>query len=179
MKIHPISRALLAIMLPAVLALAACAPGEGPEAKSVTTSAAPVNVNRAAFRRVIDEGLNANNATVLDEVFAPTMVDHDLPKGTPPGPAGSKAKIAAFRTAFPDIRFTFEGEVAEGDKIAGRGYFTGTHTGSFQGMPPTGRSVKVRFMDVWRFENGKVVEYWGQPDVMGLMQQLGAVPVGK
>jgi predicted ester cyclase/ketosteroid isomerase-like protein len=132
--------------------------------------------NEAAFQRIVDDGLNGRKAAVFDELFAATMVDHDLPPGTPPGPGGSKAKIASFIAAFPDIRFTFESEVASGDKIAGRGYFTGTHKGPFAGIPATGKQVKVRFMDLWRFEDGKVVEYWGQPDVMGLMQQLGAVP---
>lgn len=131
--------------------------------------------NRMLFKKIVDEGLNKNNSKVLDELFAPTMVDHDLPPGTAQ-PAGSKGKIAYFRSAFPDIHFTFESEVAEGDKIAGRGYFTGTHKGDFNGIPAAGKTIKVAFMDVWRFENGKLVEYWGQPDVMGLMQQLGALP---
>lgn len=132
--------------------------------------------NKALRRRIVEEGLNKQNTKVLDELFAANLVDHDLPAGTPPGPEGSKGKIAYFKSAFPDIHFTFEGEVAEGDKVAGRGYFTGTHQGDFQGIPPTGKKINVKFMDVWRFENSKLVEYWGQPDVMGLMQQLGAIP---
>lgn len=132
--------------------------------------------NKAVFRRIVEEGLNKNDTKVIDELFASNLVDHDLPPGTPPGPEGSKGKFAYFMSAFPDIHFTFEGEVAEGDKVAGRGYFTGTHKGEFQGVPPTGKKINVKFMDVWRFENGKLVEYWGQPDVMGLMQQLGAIP---
>ena len=132
--------------------------------------------NRAVLRRIVDEGLNGRSNDVLDETLDETLVDHDLPPGTPPGPAGTKGKIAYFVSAFPDVKFTFESDVAEGDKIAGRGYFTGTHRGDFQGIAPTGRRVRVKFHDVWRFENGKVVEYWGAADLLGLLQQLGALP---
>lgn len=132
--------------------------------------------NHAAFKLIVEDGLNRHRLEVVDQVFAANMIDHDLPPGTPPGPAGSKAKIGAFLAAFPDIHFTFEAEIASGDKIAGRGYFTGTHKGTFNGIPATGKRVLVRFMDNWRFEGGKVVEYWGQPDVMGLLAQLGVGP---
>jgi uncharacterized protein (TIGR02246 family) len=129
--------------------------------------------NEAIVDNVIERALNAHNVAVLDEYFAANLVDHDLPPGTPPGPAGSKMKIGAFLAAFPDIHFTFESKVSQGDTLAGRGYFTGTQTGPLMGMPPTGKRVKVRFMDQWRFANGQVVEYWGQPDIAGMMQQLG------
>jgi len=132
--------------------------------------------NREIFRRIVDQGLNERDEKVLDEAFGDTLIDHDLPPGTPPGPAGTKAKIAYFVSAFPDVTFTFESDVAEGDRIAGRGYFTGTHRGDFQGIAPTGKRVKVDFQDVWRFEDGKVVEYWGAPDLLGLLRQLGALP---
>ncbi|MBI3897114.1 MAG: ester cyclase [Gammaproteobacteria bacterium] len=132
--------------------------------------------NRKVFHRVIDEGLNAHSTKVLDEVVAANFVDHTLPPETPPGPAALKQFFTYFWTAFPDIQFTFEDEVVEGNKIAGRGYFTGTHKGEFQGIAPTGKKIKVAFMDEWRFENGKWVEYWGQFDSASLMQQLGVMP---
>ncbi|MFO0724348.1 MAG: ester cyclase [Myxococcota bacterium] len=95
------------------------------------------------------------------------------------GPAGTRAKVETFLTAFPDIQFTVESLVAEGDLVAGRGYFTGTQKGPFAGIPASGKPVKVAFMDLWRVEKGKVVEYWGAPDRMSLLQQLGAMPAQK
>lgn len=135
--------------------------------------------NKATFKKILTGALNAHDVTVFDQTLAPTMVDHDLPPGTPPGAAGTKGKLGAFLQAFPDIKFTFESEVWEGNMLAGRGYFTGTQTGAFNGIPPSGKPVKVYFMDQWRFENGKVVEYWGAPDRLSLMQQLGAIPTPK
>ncbi len=139
----------------------------------------PEQQNHETFKKILEAGLNAHNVAIFDTQMAATMVDHDLPPGTPPGPAGTKAKLGAFLEAFPDIHFTFENEVYQGDKLAGRGYFTGTHKGTFNGIPPTGKQVKVPFMDLWRFENGKVVEYWGQPDRLSLMMQLGVIPQPK
>jgi predicted ester cyclase len=135
--------------------------------------------NRATFHRILDKALNGHDVAVFDDTLTSNMVDHDLPPGTPKGPAGTKGKLSAFLTAFPDIHFVFEDEVYQGDKLAGRGYFTGTHKGSLFGIPATGKAVKVKFMDLWRFENGKLAEYWGQPDMMGLMQQLGVAPAPK
>lgn len=87
-----------------------------------------------------------------------------------------KGFFQSFWSAFPDAHFTFESEVAEGDSVAGRGCLTGTHRGEFQGLAPTGKEITVVFLDQWRFEDGKVAEYWGLFDVASMMQQLGAMP---
>jgi predicted ester cyclase len=131
--------------------------------------------NRSIFHRLVDEGINGRNLGVFDDLLAPDILDHDLPPGTPRGPAGTKAKLGAFIEGFPDLKLTFEAEAVEGDLVAGRGYITGTHRGVFNGIAPTGKSVKVPFMDFWRFENGRVAEYWGRPDLLGLLQQLGVI----
>lgn len=132
--------------------------------------------NRAIFGRIVEEALNNRDLKVLDELVAADYVGYNLPPGLPPGPEGVKQFFQSFWAAFPDIQFTFEDDIAEGDKIAGRGYYTGTHEGDFQGIPPTGKRIHVQFHDLWRFENGKWAEYWGQADLLGLMQQLGAIP---
>jgi predicted ester cyclase len=75
------------------------------------------------------------------------------------------------------MRVTLEEELAEDDKVTTRGYFTGTHKGDFQGIPPTGKQIKVKYIDVWRITNGKMVENWVQMDQLGLMQQLGVIPM--
>ncbi len=84
--------------------------------------------------------------------------------------------VAMFRTAFPDLHVTFEQELADGDCVIHRGYITGTHQGEFQGIPPTGKQVKMKSIDIWRIANGKAVENWVQFDMLGLMQQLGVIP---
>jgi steroid delta-isomerase-like uncharacterized protein len=137
-----------------------------------------VKENKIIFKRIVEEGLNQRNMKIFDELYAANFIHHDLPPGTPQ-PQGIKDRFTYFFSAFPDLHFTFEGEIAEDNRIAGRGYFSGTHKGEFNGIPPTGKAIKVNFMDAWLFENGKVEEYWGQFDLMSLMQQLGALPTNK
>ena len=92
------------------------------------------------------------------------------------GPAGYLAIIGMMRSGFPDIQWTLEDIVAEGDKVAARFMMSGTHQGAFFGVPPTGKSIKVQAMNFYRFYNGQIVEEYGQPDMLGLLQQIGAVP---
>lgn len=81
-----------------------------------------------------------------------------------------------FKAGFPDLHATVETAIAEGDQVATRGYITGTHKGPFMNIPPTSKSIKVTYTDIWRIENGKAVENWVQMDMLGLMQQLGVIP---
>ena len=79
-------------------------------------------------------------------------------------------------SAFPDCKYNAEDVIAEGDKVACRYSFTGTNKGTFMGIPPTGKSVKIEGMGIFRISGGKFVEVWYATDVMGMMQQLGAIP---
>lgn len=121
-------------------------------------------------------GINTRNLGVLDEYFAADALDHDLPPGTPRGPASSKAKLSAFIAAFPDLKVEFIDVIEEGNRLAGRGTLSGTQRGAFNGIPASGKAFKVQFMDEWRIENGKVAEYWGAQDVLGILTQIGAIP---
>jgi predicted SnoaL-like aldol condensation-catalyzing enzyme len=131
--------------------------------------------NKALVRRIFEEGINQNKPGVFDELIAPSYVNYDFPAPAP-GPEGLKMIIGLFQAAFPDMRVTIEEELAEGNKVITRGYFSGSHQGDFQGIPPTGRQIKVKYIDIWRVENGKLVENWVQMDQLGLMQQLGVIP---
>lgn len=131
--------------------------------------------NKALLRRLFEEGMNGRNLRVFDELIAPGYVNHDFPQ-TAPGNEGFKQVVDQFFHAFPDLHVTLDEVFAEGDRVGSRGHFTGTHRGDFQGIPPTGRSVKVAFIDVWRVEGGRFVENWVQMDRLGLMQQLGVIP---
>jgi steroid delta-isomerase-like uncharacterized protein len=87
-----------------------------------------------------------------------------------------KQFLAPFTRAFPDLRLNIEDMVAEGDKVAVRVTATGTHKGELQGVLPTGKLVTFTTMDFLTIIDGKVTEEWSTTDIMGLMQQLGAIP---
>ena len=84
--------------------------------------------------------------------------------------------MVAYTSGFPDLRLTTEDMVAEGDKVAIRNTWRGTHHGTFQGLPPTGKHVTFTGTDVFHVVGGKIVEQWADLDALGLMQQLGGLP---
>ena len=90
-----------------------------------------------------------------------------------PGPAGQKQIAADFRAAFPDLSWTVEQLVAEGDYVVGRWTAEGTHTGPWGAIAPTGRAVRFSGVNILRFENSRVAEIWNYRDDLGLMQQIG------
>lgn len=142
----------------------------------MTLSQTQIDQNKALVRRLFEEAFNKRNMSVIDALLGVNYVNHDFPAPAP-GIEGFKQVVALFTTAFPDMRVTIEEELAEGDKIITRGYFTGTHKGVFQNIPPTGKSIKVKYIDIWRIEKGKLVENWVQMDQLGMLQQLGVVPM--
>ena len=135
----------------------------------------PADDNKAIDRRYVAEVLNGANLAAIDEIMAPSYVGH-VPGFPPSDREGDKQLIAMFRGAFPDLRFTIEDQIAEGDRVVHRLSATGTHRGEFMGIPATGRRVTVTGVNINRFAGGQVVEAWGFMDLLGLMQQLGAVP---
>jgi len=92
------------------------------------------------------------------------------------GPAGYLAIIGMMRSGFPDIQWTLQEMVAENDKVAARFIMQGTHQGVFFGVAPTGKPIQVQAINFYRFSNGQIIEEYGQPDLLGLLQQIGAVP---
>jgi predicted SnoaL-like aldol condensation-catalyzing enzyme len=131
---------------------------------------------RALVHRVITDIFHAKKLELVDELYTVDFVGHQIPAPLPPDRAGQKQTLAYFHSVFPDLELVFEDEIVEGDKLAGRGYFSGTHRGEFRGVAPTGKKVKVAFQDVWRVDGGRIAEYWGTVDYLGLLQQLGALP---
>jgi len=130
--------------------------------------------NKALVRRFYEEGVH--NPALFDELLASTYVLH-FP-GSPPiaGIEQAKQLMAAYTSAFPDLQLTTEDMVAEGDKVAIRNTWRGTHQGVFQGLPQTGKHVMFTGSDVFRFDGGKIAEQWADLDALGLMQQLGGIP---
>jgi predicted ester cyclase len=88
----------------------------------------------------------------------------------------AKQLMVAYTSAFPDLQTTTEDLFAEGDRVAIRNIWRGTHQGVFQGIPPTGSHVTFTSIDIYRFVGGKIAEQWAAIDTLGLMQQLGAIP---
>ena len=119
--------------------------------------------------------ISKGNIAVFDEVVAPNAVDHAVPPGMPPTLEGAKQFFTAFLTAFPDLKYTIEDTIAEGDYVVQRVTGTGTMKGSFQGMPPSGKRVTWSEMHIVRFANGKVVEHWANVDQLGMLTQLGFI----
>jgi predicted ester cyclase len=132
---------------------------------------------KARARRVPDELLTQGDLAVADEVLTPDCVHHG-PDPLAPGTEGLKRWTRALRRAFPDLRAIVEDEIAEGDTVVQRLSLSGTHRGTFLGVPPTGRRVAWQLVAIQRLgRDGKFAEHWSSPDLFGLLRQLGALPV--
>jgi len=131
-----------------------------------------VEENKALVRRFVEEFWNEGNTAAADELMAPGAEIH-MPTGELVDLDGLKGFAGAFRGSFPDWHSTFEELIAEGDRVAERWTGRGTHRGELQGIPATGRRVEVPGSVFYRIVEGKIVEFRGQFDMMGLMQQLG------
>jgi predicted ester cyclase len=133
--------------------------------------------NKAISRRLYEELVSQGNLSVADELVAAGFVDHNpTGPGFATGPEGIKQVFTMFRSAFPDLQFTIEDQVAEGDKVVSRLTARGTHQGELMGIPPTGKTVTIGVVDILRIDGGKIVERWGEADLLGMMQQIGVVP---
>jgi steroid delta-isomerase-like uncharacterized protein len=126
--------------------------------------------NKALIREHYDATINAFRPAAIDRQIAADFVDHGSPESC--GPEGVKAHIKALRIAFPDLSVTIEDMVAEGDLVAVRGTWRGTHQGEFRGVPAIGRKVEFGGMVFWRVAGGQIRERWGLIDTPSLMRQL-------
>lgn len=134
--------------------------------------------HKAVVRRFVEEVQSQHRIELADEVFAPDYIDHAVPLGTPParGPGYFKQFYTAMLQAFPDLHATIHDQVAEGDKVATRKTFRGTHRGEFMGIPPTGKEIELLVIDIFRIANGKIVEHWGAWDRLNILERLGVKP---
>lgn len=132
--------------------------------------------NTDIVRRFITEVLNGGNIDSAGEFFRDDMVEQVPFPGQGPGLSGLKDVLRGMRTAFPDMQWTIEEQIAEGGKVVTRFEWTGTHRGDFLGVPATGRSVKVWGIVIDRLEGGKIKDTRILMDTLGLMMQLGVVP---
>ena len=134
--------------------------------------------NKTVSRRFFEEVFGQGKLNVLDELIAKDHVNSGpgtLP-GLPTGPEGTKQLVTVYRKAFPDLHFTIDEQIAEGDKVVTRWTAHGTHKGELVGIPATDKLATVTGLSVDKFVNGKIVNTWGIFDQFGMMQQLGVIP---
>ncbi len=132
--------------------------------------------NKALFRRVLEEIFNKGNFAVANEIYEKDFVAH-IPPDEFKGPEGIKQFVSAQRNAFPDLNITIQDQVAEGDMVATRWTLAGTHKGNLRDIAPTGKKVTVSGSTIVRISNSKIAEGWTNMDALGMMQQLGVVPL--
>ena len=126
-------------------------------------------VNKKLARRIVEEMWNTHNLKVVDEVYAPEFGG---------GHAATKQFVSANLAAFPDLQNTIQDQIAENDLVVTRYVLRATHQGEFANIPPTGKSFTVTGIEIHRFAEGKLVELWNIPDMLGALQQLGIIPTG-
>jgi steroid delta-isomerase-like uncharacterized protein len=133
--------------------------------------------NKRLTARWFEEVFNQGNLATVDELLAPAAVSH-MPSPAPDvvGPEAFKQVVRDFRTGLPDLHVALDDLIAEGDQVVTRWTLTGTHRGTFMGIPPTGNRVTATGISIVRFDGGQEIEAWNEWDAGGLGQQLRAAP---
>ena len=135
--------------------------------------------NKESMRRVLEEAFGQGKMEIIDELLDPDFVCHDpnSESGEIRGADTIKGEIEYFRNAVPDLTYTVEDQVVEGDKVVSRWRASGTHQGEFFGVPGSGNRIEMSGIQIDRFdESGKLIEEWPEYDLLGAMTQMGAIP---
>ncbi len=138
-----------------------------------------VEENKALVRHFMEEAFGQGKPELVDDLLDPNFVRYDpyIEAGEVRGIETVKENIVWFRNVFPDLTCTIEDQVAEGEKVVSRYTIRGTHQGEeFFGVPASGKRLEMRGIQIDRFEGGKLVEERAEFDLLGALQQLGAVP---
>jgi predicted ester cyclase len=132
--------------------------------------------NKQLVLRWKDEIWNKRNWSIVDELYAPDYVGHIVGTSGPVrGREALKQLLEVYFAAF-DVHVTSEFLIAEDDMVAVYDTFRFKHTGTFQGIPPTGKEATLTSTDIYRIVNDKIVEQWTEGNLLSLMQQLGVIP---
>jgi len=137
-----------------------------------------MKTNEQLFRTFIEEGFSRGDITVFDKYASPDFVEHQY-GFNPPNAEGVKNSINSLHHAFPDFSLTIEDLIMDDDKVWGRMTGRGTHKKQFGPMPPTGKKFEITVIDIMRFKDGMLIEHWGVPDRLALIEQLGMKPPPK
>jgi steroid delta-isomerase-like uncharacterized protein len=133
----------------------------------------PVEDNKQAARRFYQEVINGRNLDAMDELLISDGVDHTFGSQNA---EQAKQFFGMVQQAFPDLHAEVHDVIAEGELVAARVTYSGTHEGEFVGIPGTGRQTQTSGVDFFRMQDGKQAEHWGGPDMASLLQQLGVMP---
>jgi len=138
-----------------------------------------VEHNKTLVRRYLEEAVSRGGVAAIDTFVSPNVI-FTSPYTPAPihGIEGFKQMIGMLQTAFPDLQIHEEAVLAEGDTVASRWYATGTHQGEFMGHPPSGKLFHISGMSIYRIKDEKIVEGWVNDDSLGMLQQLGIIPMG-
>jgi steroid delta-isomerase-like uncharacterized protein len=128
--------------------------------------------NKQFVQTLYQDCINSGRLDLLDDLIS---IEFAAPGGQR-GPSGFAGNVQELRTGFPDIHFTLEDLIAEGDRVVVRWKWEGTHRGSFRGLPPSQKHVNNTGIAIYQFDDGKIVRAWVETDRLGALQQIGAVP---
>jgi steroid delta-isomerase-like uncharacterized protein len=140
-----------------------------------------IEANKEISRRFVEEIWNKRRSRAADEFVSKDCITHQLrsgeePSGIPRGPEAIKAHLKEWTTSFPDLHFTIEQMIAEGDRVMMQMVARGTHMDLWRGILPTGKEITIQITVIHRIKNNKIVEDWVLVDFLGVFQQLGLVP---
>jgi steroid delta-isomerase-like uncharacterized protein len=144
--------------------------------RQITAGPAGPEAHKAMALRLYEEVINGEQPAIVDEIFAADAILHDPFTGTNRGSAAFKELLGMFDTAFPHHRVRVQQVIAEGDTVAVLHTHRATHNGPFMGLPATGKSIEVNGLELFRFVDGQIVEFWRKDDDVSLLMQLGAMP---
>ena len=122
--------------------------------------------------------INTADENLAQQLISPVAKFH-VPGQPEPlqGAKGYLMIISMMRGGFSDIQWTLEDLIAEGNKVAARFTMRGTHNAEFFGVPATGKVIVVHAINFYRLANEQIIEEYGQPDMLGLLRQIGAIPI--
>jgi steroid delta-isomerase-like uncharacterized protein len=133
--------------------------------------------NKTIIRRLYEEVWNQRKLGVVDELLSASHALNDPNNpGSQVGPALYKQRVVELTTALPDLCFTIEDTIAEGEKVVACWTFSGTHQGEYLGIPATGKKISVEGITIHHIKDGKILDSYTRWDALGLMRQLGAIP---
>ena len=137
------------------------------------------DANRRLVRRALEEVYANGDLELANELVHRAFVDHEPAHAEQPrGPESVKQTVRSLQSAFGELRFEVEDEIAESDKVVQLVTMSGRHTGPLMGREPTGKAFAVRHIYIWRIADGRIAEHRGSRDDLGLLGQLGLLPVG-
>ncbi len=139
----------------------------------MTIEATTTSGNKSVLRAIFDEVFEKGDLDALDGFVTPDFINHRTPPGIPNTAVGVKTIFATERAAFPDIHFTVDHEVEEGDLVIQVATAQATHLGPIFGVEATGRPVRWQQVHVARMRDGRMAEHWGLSDLAALWVQIG------